>query len=51
MRWTRIYANNDMSELLKSEFSKLHDKAVAKTTSGTAKGKENKSYIIAKLLK
>ena len=50
-RQARIYANNDMSDLSKSEFSKLKDKAAAKTASGTAKGKERKNRIIAKLFK
>ena len=50
-RQARIYANNDISDLSKSEFSKLKDKAAAKTASGTAKGKERKNRIIAKLFK
>ena len=50
-RQARIYANNYISELSKSELSKLQDKAVAKTASGTAKGKECKNCIIAKLFK
>ena len=50
-RLARIYANNDVSELLKSELSKLQDKAATKPASGTAKGKELKNHIIAKLFK
>ena len=50
-RQARIYANNDISELSKSELSKLQDKAAAKTASETAKDKEDKNRIIAKLFK
>ena len=50
-RQARIYANNDISELSKSELSKLQDKATAKTASGTAKSKECKNCIIMKLFK
>ena len=50
-RQVRIYADNDISELSKSELSKLQDKAAAKTATGTAKGNECKNCIIAKLLK
>ena len=50
-RKARIYTNNDVSELSKSERSKLQDKAAAKTASGTAEGEEHKNRIIAKLFK
>ena len=50
-RKARIYTNNDISELSKSELSKLQDKAAAKTASGTAEGEEHKNRIIVKLFK
>ena len=46
-----MYTNNDISELSKSELSKLQNKAAAKTAGGTAKGKEHKNRIIAELFK
>ena len=48
-RQATIYANNDISELSKSELSKLKDKAAAQNASRTAKGKERKNFIIGKL--
>ena len=52
-RWFSVLdaTNNDISELPKSELLKLQDKAAAKTANGTAKGKERKNRIIAKLFK
>ena len=41
----------EISELLKSDLSKLQDKAAAKTASWTGKCKERKSHIITKLFK